>query len=96
VFPDRIHLGGVLFRKAVIREAKPGVIEQYREAVEDNSRHLLVRSDGTWIIDHSDDVNPDMGDLSAPLRHYVADHPSAPYAILGLAALLVYAAYRSA
>jgi len=63
------------FSKARWREAKPGVVEQYREAVRWNSRHLLVMADGTWIIDHTDDVNPDIGDVTAPAHHFLVDHP---------------------
>ena len=74
-FPDEVQVNGVPFRRTNWKEAKPGVVEQYREAVETNSRHLLVLEDGRWIIDHVDDVNPDMGDVTAPVRHFVADHP---------------------
>jgi hypothetical protein len=95
VFPREIRVGDALFRKAVIRESKPGVIEQYREAIEENSRHLLVKSDWTWLIDHSDDVNPDMGGSTAPIRHFFADHPLAPFVALGAVGLLVFAAARS-
>jgi hypothetical protein len=74
-FPDEVQVNGVLFRRAKWKEAKPGVVEQYRQAVERSSRHLLVSGDGRWIIDHVDDINPDMGDATAPMRHFVADHP---------------------
>jgi hypothetical protein len=74
-FPDEVWVDGLRFRRAKWQEAKPGVVEQYREAVETNSRHLLVFADGRWVIDHADEVNPDMGDATAPARHFVADHP---------------------
>jgi hypothetical protein len=74
-YPEEIHVHGKRFCRAKWREAKAGVVDQYREAVETNSQHLLVLSDGRWIIDHTDDVNPDMGDATAPARHFVADHP---------------------
>jgi hypothetical protein len=94
VFPPEILLGDARFRKAVIRESKPGAIEQYREVLEESSQHLLVRSDGTWIIDHSDDVNPDMGGPTAPIRHFFADHPLAPVAAIGVIGLALFAASR--
>jgi len=34
-----------------------------------------VLADGRWTINHTDDVNPDLGDATAPARHFVADHP---------------------
>jgi hypothetical protein len=82
-YPEEIHFDGRLFRRAKWREAKPGVVDQYREAVEKNSQHLYVLADGRWIINHADDVNPDLGDVTAPARHFVADHPVGQ----GLAAL---------
>lgn len=74
-FPDEVQVNGVQFRRAKWKEAKPGVVEQYRQAVERSSRHLLVFGDGRWIIDHVDEINPDMGDDTAPVRHFVTDHP---------------------
>lgn len=74
-YPDDITVNGRPYRKAGWREEKAGVIEQYREAVKVNSHHLHVLADGTWLIDHTDDVNPDMGDATAPARHFFADHP---------------------
>src|SRR6185437_10076267 len=74
-FPNEVRVDAAFFRRAKWKEPKPGVVEQYREAVETNSRHLLTLEDGRWTIDHVDDVNPDMGDVTAPVRHFVADHP---------------------
>jgi hypothetical protein len=87
VYPEEVSANGRLFRRAKWRESKPGVIDQYREAVEENSQHLLVMANGRWVIDHTDDVNPDMGDVTAPARHFVADHPAGQ----GLAALALAA-----
>ncbi len=68
-------MNGRPFRRAKCQEAKSGVVAQYREAVERNSQHLLVQTNGWWVIDHTDDVNPDMSDVTAPARHFVAEHP---------------------
>jgi hypothetical protein len=88
-FPPQIRANGSVFRQAVWREPKPGVVAQYREAVETNSRHLFVLADGRWIINHTDDVNPDMGDATAPARHFVADHPLGQgLAAIGIAAVI--------
>jgi hypothetical protein len=38
--------------------AYPGVVAQYREAVEANALHMKVHKDGTFVIDHVDQVNP--------------------------------------
>jgi hypothetical protein len=74
-YPEQVTLNGKLFRRAKWREEKPGVVDQYREAVEKHSQHLYALADGRWIIDHADDVNPDLGDVTAPARHFVTDHP---------------------
>ena len=74
-FPDQISVGERKFRKAVLQEQKPGVVEQYREFVAENSFHLYVMGDGSWTIAHRDDVNPDIGGVPAAVKHFVVDHP---------------------
>jgi hypothetical protein len=80
-FPDVVWFAGASFRKAVIKQGYDGVVEQYREDVEKNSRHLKVRADGTWCIDHVDEDNPDRG---RPIQHFFNDHPLGPLAALAL------------
>lgn len=70
-FPDAIDVDGVIFARAVRKQPYPGVIEQYREAVERDSMHMLVFQDGSYLVDHVDQYNPDMG---APARHFLTDH----------------------
>lgn len=71
-FPDVVWLDGDAFRKAAIKQSYEGVIEQYREDVVQNSRHLKVLADWTWCIDHIDEDNPDRG---RPIQHFFNDHP---------------------
>ena len=71
-FPDEILLGDRLFRKAKWRQEYEGVIEQYREAVVQDSGHMKVYANGVWEIDHVDEDNPDMG---RPVEHFFNDHP---------------------
>jgi hypothetical protein len=68
--PARIHLAGKLFKKARFLKQKPGVVGQYREAVAANSMHLYVLHDGTYLVTHLDEANPDMG---AALAHLWKD-----------------------
>lgn len=76
IFPNEIRVGDRMFRRAEWREEKPGgVVDQYREAVAKNSQHLYVYGNGAWVVTHTDDVNPDIGDGTAPVRHFLADHP---------------------
>jgi hypothetical protein len=63
---------GARFNKARWKAPYDGVVEQYREAVPQNSMHLKVRADGTWILDHIDNDNPDMG---REVQHFINDHP---------------------
>lgn len=73
LFPATVTIEGRRFRRARWRERKPGVVEQYREAVTERSLHLCVLGDGSWVVDHADSVNPDGGGVAAPLRHFLAD-----------------------
>ena len=75
LFPNEFTLDGRTFRKAVLKEQKPNVVEQYREHVAKHSFHLYVMADGSWTIDHRDEVNPDIGGAAAAVEHFVVDHP---------------------
>lgn len=92
-FPARIEVNGRTFARANWHEAKPRVVAQYREEVDENSRHLYVMERGRWQISHVDRVNPDRGDPIAPVRHFIVDHPAGRALIgvgltVGLAALI--------
>lgn len=69
-FPAEVTMAGRLFRKANWQWPYTGVVAQYREAIPVNSRHLLVLDDGSFIIDHYDEANPDSG---AAFEHLVKD-----------------------
>jgi hypothetical protein len=88
-FPDVVRITGAVFRKAVMRQSYDGVVEQYREDVAKNSRHLKVLKNGTWVIDHVDLDNPDRG---RPVQHFFNDHPLGPLAALVLLVGGVYVA----
>ena len=91
-FPERVFLDGVLFEKARWRQPYEGVVEQYREATERNSRHLKVYENGVWQIDHVDGENPDRGN---PIKHFFEDHPYGGAAAVGLVVLgLLYLANK--
>lgn len=84
-FPDSIEIEGKTFHRAIRKQPYEGVIEQYREAVPRESMHLLITSDGNWVIDHVDEYNPDLG---FPLRHFIVDHPrGGSLVVAGLGAL---------
>lgn len=92
-FPERVKIMGRPFRRARWRQPYDGVFEQYREETLGRSMHLKVRSDGSWIVDHLDEHNPDFG---RPVEHFLSDHPAgkfvkavAPYiAVIGLVTVI--------
>jgi hypothetical protein len=49
-----------------------GVVAQYRAAVPFDAMHMLVYRDGTYVISHVDEINPD---LASPLEHALVDAP---------------------
>lgn len=57
--PAAALIGGRLYRRAKWSWPRKGVVAQYREARARLSRHLYVREDGTWEVNHVDEVNPD-------------------------------------
>jgi hypothetical protein len=99
--PDQVQLAGRRFQLATFRFYRSGVTAQYREAVPTSSLHLLVLDDGTYLVDHQDDFNPD-GPQGSPLQHLVKDFiPSragffvlAGLALAGLALVAVGAVGR--
>lgn len=89
-FPDEVQINGRTFRYAQWQKPYPGVVAQYREPVPRFSQHLKVRRDGTWIIDHVDEYNPDMG--YATLHFFTDYQPGkaawAVYSIFGISSVL--------
>ena len=61
-FPDSVVISGRTFKRSK-KWAAPYhlVVAQYREDVDHDSMHLMVKADGTWIIEHTDDANPERG-----------------------------------
>lgn len=80
-YPEAVRIDGRVFRKAVLKQPYDGVVEQYREDVEKDSRHLKVYGNGTWSIDHIDEDNPDKGRAA---QHFFNDHPLGALVMLGL------------
>lgn len=74
-YPDVVSVGGATFRRAVW--AWPfysGVVAQYRQDVATNAMHLMVYRDGSFVIEHMDEANPDAGLV---LEHAALDAPLA-------------------
>lgn len=71
--PDTIEHDGARFRRARWRRKYPGVVDQYREDVPRNSRHLFVMADGSRRVVHVDKWNPDHG---YAVSHFLGDHPA--------------------
>lgn len=69
-FPERLAFQGRVFRRARWRRVIAGVSAQYRQEVAQNSAHLMICTDGRWVIDHIDQDNPDMG---RELPHFLND-----------------------
>lgn len=70
-YPETVSLLGRVFKRSK-KWAAPYhlVVAQYREDVDHHSMHLLVKADGTWLIEHTDDANPERGLV---LEHTVRD-----------------------
>jgi hypothetical protein len=84
-YPDAIEIEGHHFNRAIRQQAYQDTVAQYRESVARDSMHLLVLTNGTWVIDHVDEYNPDMGH---PIRHFLVDHPKGiPVVLTGIGAL---------
>lgn len=82
-FPDSVVMLGRTFKRCVTWCAPYRlVVAQYREDVDHNSMHLFVKADGTWIIEHTDDANPERGLV---LEHAVRDVIQTPVGAVLLA-----------
>lgn len=68
-FPKQVKLDGRVYRKATWQwRHRPEILAQYRELGASNVRHLHVLRDGTFIIDHLDEANPDAGKVLEHLK----------------------------
>lgn len=70
--PEAVEIDGQTFYRAIRKQPYEGVIEQYREALSRDAAHMFVKDDGSFIVHHIDEYNPDMG---YPVRHFLIDHP---------------------
>lgn len=61
-YPETVTMLGRTFKRST-KWAAPYrmVVAQYREDVDRDSMHLIVNANGTWIIEHTDDANPERG-----------------------------------
>ena len=80
-FPAVVSLLGRTFKRATWAAPYPGVIAQYREDIDHHSMHLMVHADHSWVIDHSDDANPDRGLV---LEHTFRDVVQTPLGAIAL------------
>lgn len=98
-FPEVVQLLGRTFKRSTTWAAPlPSVVAQYREDVDRNSMHLLVHADRSWVIEHTDDANPERGLV---LEHTFRDVIQTPLGavlftlgVVGLAAGVSYALTR--
>lgn len=61
-FPESVVLLGRVFKRSTTWAAPYHlVVAQYREDVDHHSMHLMVKADRTWIVEHTDDANPERG-----------------------------------
>lgn len=98
-FPDRVTLLGRVFRRSKTWAAPYHlVVAQYREDVDRHSMHLMVKADGSWIVEHTDDANPERGLV---LEHTFRDVIQTPVgavlfsvAVIGIAVGVSYAVTR--
>jgi hypothetical protein len=76
-YPRFVRVLGRPFRRAGWYWPYRGVVAQYREYKNVDSMHLFVLENGTWVIPHIDETNPD---LSSVLGHFINDvvHRPAP------------------
>lgn len=69
-FPVEIAMNNRTYRRALWSFPRTNVVAQYREAKKTNSQHLFVMNDGTYVVDHIDEANPDQGMV---LTHFLKD-----------------------
>jgi len=83
LFPHEVQIGGTTFRRATWAwPLYSGVVAQYREAVAENAMHMMIYRNGSFVIDHVDEISPELGD---PIQHAIVDAPLATTIMCGLA-----------
>lgn len=68
-FPSVVELGGRVYRLSSWAFPYAGVVAQYRQAQPELAAHLQVLEDGSYLVDHLDESNPDF----APIAHLIDD-----------------------
>lgn len=87
-FPPSVLLLGRTFDRAKWAAPRRLVAAQYREAVDHNAMHLMVGADGNWLIEHTDDANPDRGLVLEHTFRDVIQTPVGAFALLGAVVLV--------
>lgn len=87
-FPPVVTLLGRTFKRATWAAPRHLVAAQYREDVDRDSMHLMVGADGNWIIEHTDDANPDRGLVLEHTFRDVIHTPVGAFALLGTVVLV--------
>jgi hypothetical protein len=82
LFPHEVQIGGVTFRRATWASPFDGASAQYREVTDYNAMHLVIYRNGSFVIDHLDEANPDQRHV---LEHAVLDVPLATTIVCGIA-----------
>lgn len=86
-FPASVVLLGRTFTRSKWAAPRRLVVAQYREDVDHNSMHLMVGADGNWIIEHTDDANPDRGLVLEHTLRDVIQTPVGAFALVGVVLL---------
>lgn len=85
--PEQVALLGRTFTRSRTWAApRAGVRAQYREDRDTQAMHLMVLENGTYLIDHVDDANPERGRV---LEHAFKDAVHTPVGALVLLGLVV-------
>jgi len=87
--PPSVVLLGRTFKRAKWAAPRHLVVAQYREDIDHNSMHLMVGADGNWIIEHTDDANPDRGLVLEHTLRDVIQTPVGAVALTGAVVLVV-------
>lgn len=67
--PSVVNLNGRRFLRSSGITKHTGTVAHYREDVPRNSAHLYLLSDGTYLINHLDEVNP----RDDTIAHFIKD-----------------------
>jgi hypothetical protein len=75
-YPRFVWVMGRAFRRAGWYWPYRGVVAQYREYKKIDSMHLFVLEDGSWVIPHIDETNPDLAGIFGHLMNDVVRRPA--------------------